>query len=113
MIYICNNPLCSENGVRHEYLINNFKYSAIDHRLVSEHEECPKCGCKRTIINEAENIPIGEKNVGIGEYTGASAETKREMLKRRSHEHYEKHIKERKEYMIHEAVSNFKEASKN
>lgn len=113
MIYICNNPLCSENGVRHEYLVDNFKYSAIERRLISEHEECPKCGCKRTIINEAANIPIGEKKFSIGEYTGASAETKREMLKKRSHEDYEKHIRQRKEYMLHEAVSNFKEASKN
>ena len=91
-----------------EYLRNT--YTMIDGHLVSTNAPCPCCGKVREEINEAANIPISEKNLMYGEYSSASPEQKREMLKKRSHEHFEKYIKESKEEKINAAVKAFKNA---
>lgn len=108
--FICHNPDCPKCGIEDEYLTNTYKM--INGKLQSDHVFCPKCGKEREEINDRGNIPIDEKNIAIGEYTGASPERQREMLKKRSHDHYMKEILPYKEYKLHETVTAFKEASK-
>lgn len=110
MKYVCRNEKCSRCGIEDEYLTNT--YIMVDGHLESNHVFCPQCGNKREEINDNENIPIDEKNVAIGEYTAASPEQRREMLKKRSHDHFVKEIQPEKEHKLHELVENFKEASK-
>lgn len=108
MKFVCKNKGCKKYGIEEEYLKTT--YIMIDGHLVSEDASCPCCGKIRKEINEAENIPINEKNLMFGEYSSASSEQKRAMLKKRSHEHFEKHIKESKEEKINAAVKAFKNA---
>ena len=84
----------------------NNTYKMVDGRLLSDKAPCPVCGKIRKEL--ANNVPLSEKNIYIGSYTMASPEQKREILKKRSHEHYEKEIKPFKEHQLHEAVSQFK-----
>lgn len=65
---------------------------------------CPFCGAPVKILGHESNI--------YGAYTSASKEQKTEMLKKRSHEHFEKHIKPYKEYKINEAVQSFNDYKK-
>ena len=104
--FVCRNKDCKKYGIEDEHLRNT--YTMIDGHLVSANAPCPCCGKVREEINEAANIPISEKNLMYGEYSSASPEQKREMLKKRSHEHFEKYIKESKEEKINAAVKAFK-----
>lgn len=110
MKFVCENPECPKYGIEDEYVTNVFKL--IDGHLVSNNAPCPRCGKIRREINPNRDIPLSEKNIGIGLYTSASPEQRREMLKKRSHEHFEKKIKPFKEHQLHETVKQFKEASK-
>lgn len=103
MEYICQNPDCPKYGKK-EYLYHEiFKYQ--NGELVGEHAICSSCGKIRKKISEGENIPLSEKNISIGRFASSSPEQKREMLKKRSHEDYEKHIKERKDGLLNQAIS--------
>ena len=110
MKFICENPDCPKFGVEDEYFKTTFKI--VDGHLQSTDAPCPKCGQIRKVINPNRDIPLSEKNIGIGKYTSASPEQRREMLKKRSHDHFEKEIKPFKEHQLYETVKNFKEASK-
>lgn len=109
--YRCNNKDCSKFGVIEEYYSDKFKM--VDGRLQSVNAPCPCCGEIREEINPNADIPLSEKNIGIGMYTSASPEQRKEILKKRSHEHFEKEVKPFKEHQLHETVRQFKEASKN
>jgi hypothetical protein len=110
MKFICNNPNCKKYGVEDEYLSNTYK--VIGGKLVSNHAPCPCCGELREEINPNKDIPLSEKNIEIGKYSSASPQDRREMLKKRSHDHFEKEIKPFKEHQLHETVKQFKDASK-
>ena len=84
----------------------------INGQLVSNNAPCPCCGKIREEYNPNANVPLNEKNIEIGKYTMASSESRKEMLKKRSHDHYEKEIKPFKEHQLHEAVKQFNDASK-
>ena len=104
MKFVCENPDCERFGVVDEEFNNTYKM--VDGRLLSDKAPCPVCGKIRKEL--ANNIPLSEKNIYIGRYHMASPEQKREILKKRSHEHYEKEIKPFKEHQLNEAVSQFK-----
>lgn len=106
--FVCLNKDCRNYGVEDEYLSNT--YTMIDGKLVSKNAPCPVCGKMREEIIDA--VPLSEKNIEIGKYSGSSPQQRREILQKRSHEHYEKHIKPYKEHKLHEAVTQFKEASR-
>ena len=103
MKFVCENPDCERFGVVDEEFNNTYKM--VDGRLLSDKAPCPVCGKIRKEL--ANNVPLSEKNIYIGSYHMASPEQKREILKKRSHEHYEKEIKPFKEHQLHEAVSQF------
>lgn len=109
MKFVCENPECPKFGIEEEYLENTFKM--VDGKFISNNAICPTCGKIRKEIDGKE-IPISEKNISIGKYSNASSEQRREILKKRSHEHFEKEIKPFKEHRLQEAMKQFKEASK-
>lgn len=110
MKFVCRNEQCERYGVEDEYFSNSYK--VIDGHLVSNNAPCPCCGEIREEINPYKDIPLSEKNIEIGKYSSASPEDKREMLKKRSHDHFEKEIKPFKEHQLHETVKQFKETGK-
>ena len=104
MKFVCENPDCERFGVVDEEFNNTYKM--VDGHLLSDKAPCPVCGKIRKEL--ANNVPLSEKKIRIGSYNMASPEQRREILKKRSHEHYEKEIKPFKEHQLNEAVSQFK-----
>lgn len=112
MKYVCNNPACSACGVE-EYLSSE-TYAFKDGRLVGKNAACPVCGLERQEVKDPEaNVSPAEKNISLMKFSMSSPDGRREILKRRSHEHYEKEIRPAKEEKIRKTVEAFKEASKN
>ena len=101
--YICLNERCKSYGVKDFVTHEQFIYVE-GKGLVGKNCNCPDCGQERKHVNPDADIPFSEKNVEIGKYTSASKEQKAEMLKKRSHEHFEKHVKERKDYLMNKAI---------
>lgn len=110
MKYVCHNPECSAVGVEEEFFTETYQF--IDGALRGKNAPCPVCGHIREEVNENEEISPEEKNVSLAKFAMASPEAKREILKKRSHDHYEKEIRPMKEEKLRKAVENFKEASR-
>ena len=108
--FICRNAECPNCGKIDEYFSNTYKM--VDGHLVSNNAPCPKCGQIREEIVPGKDIPLSEKNIYLTTYTMAAPEERREMVKKRSHEHYEKELKPFNEHQINAAVKQFKDASK-
>ena len=110
MKFICNNEKCSRKGVEDEYLKNLYK--VINGKLVSDNAPCPECGEIREEIDTNSRIPLSKKNIGMGKYSSSSPEQQREMLKKRSHEHYKKAVEPFKQHQLHTAMENMKNYKK-
>lgn len=108
--YVCKNEQCENYNVREEITSESFKY--INGNLVGEHAVCPKCGEIREYVNPLANVPLSEKNVSMGMYSSASKEQKQEMLRKRSHEHFNKSVKERKDYLMNKAMTEMRSLGK-
>lgn len=103
MEYVCLNPECDKFEVR-EYLSSE-SFVIRGDRLVGKNAACPSCGKERQEINSNKDIPIGEKNIGMNFFPGMNKDRRREELKKRSHAHFNKEIKERKEGMLNQAMT--------
>jgi hypothetical protein len=101
--FVCENKDCPKFGIEEEYFSNTYKM--VNGELQSNNAPCPRCGQIRKEINPNMDIPLRDKNIEIAKYSSASPEQKREMLKQRSHEDYEKHVKERKDGLMNQAIS--------
>lgn len=102
--YLCQNKDCAHYGQQETVMRESFKY--VDGiGLVGEKAKCPICGQIRKYVNPDADVPLSEKNIGFGKYSSASAEQRREMLKQRSHEHFNKKVKERKDYLMNQAIT--------
>lgn len=110
MEYICNNPKCPNYGKKEQLSSETYKYR--DGRLVGEHIQCPECGVEREEVNPNKDIPLSEKNIGIGLFAGMSKEQKQEVLKKRSHEHFKKNVEERKEGLMSRAINEMRNMNK-
>lgn len=111
MKLVCENPECERYGKEEVYV--DVRYRMVDGKLQATCAPCPICGKIRREINPNEKVSPVDKNVALGKYSNASPEQKREILKKRSHDHYLKEVQPYKEHKLREAVSAFKEASKN
>lgn len=109
MEFICENKECKQYGQRFKFYNNT--YRMINGVLVSNNAPCPCCGQIRREVNP-DDVPLSEKNIDLMRYDMSSPEQKREILKQRSHQHYEEKIKPFKEQKLHDAVETFKQASK-
>lgn len=109
MIYICENKDCSEYGKEHIHMQNS--YSLVNGEWVSNNAQCPCCKKLRKEINPDE-VPLSEKNIDLLRYDMCDKQQQREILKKRSHEHFEKEVKPYKEFRIQTEMDKFKEASR-
>jgi hypothetical protein len=106
--FVCENKNCPKFGIEDEYPSNIYKL--VNGKFQSNNAPCPFCTKVRTeILN---SVPLSEKNIEIAKYSKSSAFEKKEILKKRSHEHFEKEIKPFKEHQLHETMQQFKNASK-
>lgn len=110
MEYICNNPKCPNYRKKEYFSSETYKYR--DGRLVGEHIQCPECGAEREEVNPNKDIPLSEKNIGIGLFAGMSKEQKQEVLKKRSHEHFKRNVEERKEELMSRAINEMRNMNK-
>lgn len=111
MKYICTNPDCGRYQ-QEEYLASETFYFHCG-KIIGAHSCCPECGRERKDVkNPDADIPLSQKNVNINNMGSMSMEQRREILKKRSHEHFEKEIKERKEGLINAAVSEMNDFKK-
>lgn len=110
MKYICENESCPNFGVEENYSSETFKYS--DGRLVGTHAMCPRCGKKRREVNANSDVPLSEKNIGVNLFQSMSMERKREALRERSHQHFKKEIKEKKDGMLNQAMTEMRDMTK-
>lgn len=108
--FLCENTECPKFGIEDEYTSNT--YRTVNGELQSNNAPCPSCKSIRREINPNMDIPLSEKNISIGEYTSASPKAQKEILQKRSHEHYKKEIKPLKDFRLQTAVKDFNEASK-
>ena len=111
MKYVCENTDCSRFGVEEEFFSET--YVMREGHLIGKGAICPCCGNVRREINPNEKISLAEKNITLAKYSMSSPEQRREILKKRSHEHFEKEIRPQKEEKLRQTVEAFKEASKN
>lgn len=110
MKYICRNPNCKKYNQEETLIKEAFKYKG--GRLVGEHCNCPVCGKEREEVNPNIDVPLSEKGVNIGQYSSMSATERRESLRKRSHEHFNKEIKERRDDMQSQVKSEWREYNK-
>lgn len=111
MEYICQNPNCKAYN-KPEYL-NEETYRYIDGEVIGAHAACPDCGQKRKRYNKNENMPLSEKGaVSILRFNSASTEDKREILRKRSREHFQKEVKEKKDHLMNKAMTEMKNLGK-
>lgn len=108
MKYICENSDCPNFGVEEYYVSETFSYQ--DGRLIGKNSICPHCGKERKEV--VDNIPLSEKNISVNLFQGMSVEQKRESLKKRSHQHFNEKIKDKKDGMLNQAMTEMKQMVK-
>lgn len=102
--FVCENKNCKDYGVIKFY--SKESYSIVNNKYISSNQKCPQCGkMRKEILN---NTPLSKKNISMAKYTSASPEIRKEILKKRSHDHFNKHVKHAKEDKLRETVKNFK-----
>lgn len=105
--YVCKNEQCENYNKHEEIYKESFKYA--NGEIIGEHAICPKCGKIREYVNPASEVPLSEKlktfvNTGSS-FSSASKEQKQEILRKRAHEHFNKSVKERKDYLMNKAMT--------
>ena len=71
---------------------------------------CPKCGVIRH--SPQEDIPLSEKNITHLKIPSMSREQKTKVLKERSHKHFVKEIRDRKEGLMGQAINEMRSKGK-
>lgn len=110
MEYICENPNCSE--YKKTEFFSSERYIFRNGEFVGEHAICPCCRKERECVDDNAKIPLSEKHTGIMLFNSKSKDEKREILRKRSHEHFQKEIKERKDGLMNKAMSEMKNLGK-
>lgn len=107
MRYVCRNAECPQCGIEETLHKESYKYVS-GQGLVGEHRDCPHCGKPREELNPNADVPLSEKNVTVNFFDGMSKEQKREVLRKRAHDHFNRSIKERKDGLVNQAISEMK-----
>lgn len=95
MKVICRNKDCSE--FNKEVFYSSTSYRIISSgRCVSKDIECPVCKIEREElkIEHPDGFSCNFQKIG-----SMSPQERKKVLKKRSNEHYQKHIKEKKQYL--------------
>lgn len=88
MEFVCKNPECPRYAQRDYY--SSVSVVMRDGEPLCKQSPCPACGKIREEIKK--ETPVDLKGVYFGRFRAMSKEQKQESLKRRSHEHFKKHI---------------------
>lgn len=94
MIFICENKDCEKCGQEQNF--TRVSYKLVDGHLKAS---CVCPSCKKDMFEVPNDIPLSQKNLALGEYSSLNREGRIEMLKKRSHEHFDKKIKPYKDHM--------------
>lgn len=109
--FTCKNNNCKRFGRTDEYFKNSYKFNS-EGRLVSTNAPCPACGKERVEDSEGAKIPVAEKGISMPKYSSMNKKQQQEVLKKRSHDHFNKKVKPFKEHQLNEAMRQFKETGK-
>lgn len=94
----CENRECSQ----FEEVVETKDWDGRDSYGLYLLRQCPVCHKKRKLV-ELESVPsetpIGFEKVSFGKISSMSMQDRKKILKKRSNEHFNKNIKERKEYL--------------
>jgi len=91
----CNNKTCKDFGK----VTETKDWDGRDSYTLFLLKKCPICGSQRkTVELKVEGQPEGF-NVHFGKFSAMNKEDQKRVLKKRSQEHFSKHIKGKKEYM--------------
>lgn len=104
MKFKCLNGNCSEFNIVKEFIKTTHKF--INGEFVCSQGFCIKCGEKMQDITEV--IPLSEKGVNFSKFNSLSKEDKTKKLKQRSHDHFEKNIKDHRHDLLNKAMNEFK-----
>lgn len=95
IVVMCNTKDCVENKIT-----RIIKWDGMSSVQLSQSRECPQCGLPRSIMDvvfkETEN---DFSSIGIGRIASMTPIERKQLLKKRSNDHYEKEIKPRKKYL--------------
>lgn len=100
MEFQCLNKEC-EDFEKIEF-VHKVSYKYTPEGCKSEQQKCPKCGVER--IDLRDSVPLSEKNIIQLKIPSMNPQQKTAMLKKRSHEHFNSKIKERKEGLMGQAM---------
>lgn len=107
MKFVCKEDTCTskENIVDVHKVVMKF----IGGKLV-EQVYCPTCGSLMQVYDDGSKPSLS--SIHIGKYSSASKQDKREILKKRSREHFKKHIKPFKDHQMERAMGELKSIGK-
>lgn len=111
MEYICENSSCPDFNKKDYFSFESYSFRK-GVGMVGKNANCPKCGKIRREINPNAEVPLSEKSIGFNFFNGMTLEQKKAMLKQRSHDDYLKHTKDKRESLLNQAQSEFKEHTK-
>jgi len=107
MKFECSNPDCERLGNVVEEVKVVFVYEGTESlpKLF-----CYKCGKRMTNITEI--LPLSDKNIQFGAIASMSKEDKVKVLRKRTHNHFNKEIRDRKEGLMGQAIKEMKRGVK-
>jgi len=94
MKVICKNAECRTFDIE-----ANIFWDGLDTYILYQRLSCPLCGKQREIISEPEEKQSDLSTISFGKIAGMDIIEKKSFLKKRSNEHYQREIKERKQHM--------------
>lgn len=110
MEYICKNPECEAFNKADFYATESYVFTG--GKLTGRHALCPKCGKLREVNDPNVETPLSEKNLTMNFFNGMSMEQKKAILKKRSHDDYNRHIREKREGLLEQAKQQMREHRK-
>ena len=110
MTYKCVNPECANFNQPVEIYSATLYWNEEKQSMKCREAICSKCNSE--MVDITPKIPIGEKNISIGEVASMTKEQRVNVLKKRSKEHFKKNIKERKDNLLNSAISEMRNGKK-
>lgn len=102
MNYICENPSCE--GYNKTVVVQWDGSNALD---LKNKTTCPHCNQKMKSIDSTKTR-VSIHNVATSKLSTMSIIDRKQMLKKRSDDHYKKNIKDKKEYMDNQFIKQAK-----
>lgn len=95
MKVMCNNQNCND----YKKIIEVEDWDGVDSYRLFLLKKCPICNCQRKTIELKVQENEEGFNVYVAKFSSMSKVDQKKVLKKRSSDHFKKHLKEKKEYM--------------